>query len=112
MKNKLLLQHPKHRIQALQQQLQHQKRRLKEAFMLHMQACVQQLRVQSSQLHQLSPLNTFTRGYIIAMDSNGRAMRSVKQLQVHDELVLRMIDGKVVVQVTELSSNFNIESYN
>ena len=52
------------------------------------------------------------KSWYIAMDSNGRAMRSVKQLQVHDELVLRMIDGKVVVQVTELSSNFNIESYN
>jgi exodeoxyribonuclease VII large subunit len=111
MKNKLLVQHPKHRIQALQQQLQQQQRQLQEAFMRHIQACVQQLRVQSSQLHQLSPLNTFARGYTIAMDSNGLAMRSIKQLQVHDELVLRMIDGKVAVQVTELSSNFNIESY-
>lgn len=63
----------------------------------------------AASLDAMSPLRVLARGYAIASDSSGAAVKSVNGLQVGDPLSLRLSDGKlecVVKNITEEKDNF------
>ena len=53
-----------------------------------------------AKLDSLSPLKTLTRGYCIAQ-SEGKAIKSVKDIKMDEEIELRFVDGKKKAKVLE-----------
>ena len=53
-----------------------------------------------SKIDSLSPLKTLTRGYCIAQ-LNGKAVKSVKDINKNDEIDLRLIDGNRKAKIIE-----------
>ena len=53
-----------------------------------------------AKLDALSPLKTLTRGYSIA-EKDGKVVSKINDVNVNDELELRLIDGKVKTRVIE-----------
>lgn len=49
----------------------------------------------AAKLDALSPLAVLTRGYAIALDADGRAVRRARDVKVGDALTLRLGDGRV-----------------
>jgi len=56
----------------------------------------------AGRLDALSPLRVLDRGYAIAQDGEGRAVRSVKKVNVGDTLSLRLRDGELAANITEV----------
>lgn len=61
----------------------------------------------TAMLQNLSPLNTLSRGYAIVMTKEGRAVRSVNEVKVGDQLKTRLNEGELDCQVTQVSRNAN-----
>ena len=58
-------------------------------------------------LDALNPLSVLSRGYSAVFDSEGRVVRSVKQLKVGDRFRLRTADGSILGEAIEISENDN-----
>ena len=52
-----------------------------------------------TKLDSLSPLKTLARGYSVTMDTSGKVVNSVKEIQKDDELTIRFQDGSTNVKV-------------
>ena len=52
-----------------------------------------------TKLDSLSPLKTLARGYSLTMDTSGKVVNSVKEIQKDDELTIRFQDGSTNVKV-------------
>lgn len=63
----------------------------------------------AAKLDALSPLKVLGRGYALALDRNGQAVQSVKKIRTGDLLDLRMHDGKLKANVTEITSTEDVE---
>jgi exodeoxyribonuclease VII large subunit len=59
------------------------------------------LAVQAARLGELSPLAVLARGYAVAVDGAGRAVRSSEDVAVGDPLRLRLHEGELDCRVTE-----------
>ncbi len=95
---------------APHKKLQHQKELLKhreELLVLSVQKRVEYLRStlarKAAVLEALSPLKVLDRGYAVAKDSRGHALKSVQQLRVGDEISIQLADGGVQAAVSKLS---------
>lgn len=55
----------------------------------------------AARLGELSPLRVLSRGYAVAMDSAGVAVRAADQVQVGDRVRLRLAEGELGCEVTE-----------
>lgn len=55
----------------------------------------------TAKLDALSPLKTLVRGYSIA-ETNGKVIKSVKQVEEKDEINIRMVDGRITAIVSEI----------
>ena len=51
-----------------------------------------------SKLDALSPLKTLTRGYSI-VETNGKIIKSVQDVEKDDEIDIRFIDGKAKAKI-------------
>lgn len=60
----------------------------------------QKLQTLGKSLTILSPANTLSRGYSITTDKNGRIIRSAKGVVVGDTIGVKLVDGKLVSEVT------------
>lgn len=60
------------------------------------------LRLLSAKIDLLSPLNILGRGYSLAYDSDGKLLKSAKQSVVGDSLNLRLCDGVIDCEVTQI----------
>ncbi len=78
-------------------------RRLELAMAAHIHRASAQLCAFSGRLHALSPLQTLERGYCIALDDRGQAVRDAGSLRCGDRLDLKFARGGARVQV-EVSS--------
>ncbi len=56
----------------------------------------------AGRLEGLSPLSTLSRGYAVAQDATGGVLRAVADFQVGQAFRLRVADGEVVAETTEL----------
>jgi len=59
----------------------------------------------AARLGELSPLRVLSRGYSVAMDEQGRAVRSADQVQVGDRVRLRLAVGELACEVTDKNMN-------
>lgn len=57
---------------------------------------------QTAKLDAMSPLKVLTRGYAMAQKKDGTVLRSVKQLEIADELRITVADGSVSAMVTDI----------
>ena len=57
---------------------------------------------QTAKLDAMSPLKVLTRGYAMAQKKDGTVLRSVKQLDIADEIAITVGDGKVSAMVTDI----------
>jgi exodeoxyribonuclease VII large subunit len=71
-----------------------------------MQARLEHVRKQLVQraavLEALSPLKVLERGYSLARDASGRALKKVSQLQVGQDFSLQLADGWAEAQIKTL----------
>ena len=58
-----------------------------------------QLALRASSLDAMSPLKVLERGYAIAHDEHGRAIRDAAEISVGDELRLRLWKGELDCRV-------------
>jgi len=63
------------------------------------------LKLLSSELNLLSPLNTLSRGYVLAFRQTGDLIDSVNKVSVGDELFLKFKDGVVDCKVRKVSED-------
>ena len=57
-----------------------------------------------ARLHALSPLAVLERGYAIALDAQGQAVRAASDVEAGDELELRVHEGRIGVTVRDIDS--------
>lgn len=50
-------------------------------------------------LNAISPLKTLERGYSITMTDKGKAIKSIKQINVDDKIETRVNDGSIISRV-------------
>ncbi|MCL2324153.1 MAG: exodeoxyribonuclease VII large subunit [Actinomycetia bacterium] len=75
--------------------------RLERVIPLRLRQAADQIRLCSARLDALSPLKVLARGYSFAtLPSSGAIVRSVSQVEVGDELDLRLADGSLQTTVT------------
>jgi len=73
--------------------------RLAPALRVHMARLRERLGAQSGLLDSLSPLTVLGRGYAVPLTAAGKALRSVAQVAVGDEVSLRLKDGRLDTRV-------------
>ena len=59
----------------------------------------------TAKLDVMSPLKVLTRGYAMVQDESGELVRSVKQTNTGDNLVVSLGDGTLTTTVTEIKEN-------
>ncbi len=89
---------PKYKISMLDKQLETLNHQLLVSMHNQLDSCKHQFTLQTNSLDNLSPLKTLTRGYA-AIRKNQQIISSVKQLNQHDEIDIRLKDGDCKAQV-------------
>ncbi len=59
----------------------------------------------TAKLDAMSPLKVLTRGYAIAQEESGALIRSVRQVAVGDTICVRLGDGSLMTNVTQVREN-------
>ena len=55
-----------------------------------------------ARVRAMSPRATLERGYAVLVNADGRAVTSVQNVSVGDELTARLLDGEAVASVTAI----------
>ncbi len=76
--------------------------RLKEVFYQILQDRKHSLALASERLNGLSPLNKITKGFAYVTDGSGQSVKSVKQIDVGEEVSMMFHDGSVKAKVTQI----------
>ena len=61
-----------------------------------------------TKLDSLSPLKTLTRGYSI-LEKDNKIVKSVKSLNINDEISIRLIDGNAKAKVIDIKEWYTYE---
>jgi exodeoxyribonuclease VII large subunit len=64
--------------------------------------CKQKFEILSSKLDTLSPLKTLKRGYSITSDSEGKVVQDIKQVEIGENIVTKIADGKIYSTIDDL----------
>ena len=99
--HRLELGSPSRRVQTEKQALQYLAKRLEQAQIQLMKDKKQQFQRAIQQLDLLSPLKIMNRGYGI-LQQDETIIKSVKQLEVNQELTIQLVDGTVRSKVTSV----------
>ena len=92
------------RIQPIQQMLDHDFGRLQAEVRGVLDLRRQHLVGVEGKLDALSPLATLRRGYSVARTEDGQILRSVRDFVTGDSFMLRVSDGEVIAETTELKA--------
>ena len=92
------------RIQPIQQMLDHDFGRLQAEVRGVLDLRRQHLIGVEGKLDALSPLATLRRGYSVARTEDGQILRSVRDFATGDSFMLRVSDGEVMAETTELKA--------
>lgn len=98
------LRHPQERVDQGKLRAADLSLRLQEAIGRRQIDWRRSLALQSAQLDAYSPLKVLGRGYSLALDESGRAVRSTEALVVGQRLSLRLEQGTATVQVEDIES--------
>ena len=93
--NRFKLRTPKSRIDDENLRLDNLMRRMEQSFKLEITKKRQTLGETAGKLDALSPLQTLSRGYAIAVTESGDVVRSVKDVKSGDEFNLKLKDGNI-----------------
>lgn len=85
---------PADRLRAMAQQRAQLDKRLQDAMQRKLTRSRQKLEAWMRELNAVSPLATLQRGYSIALNQQGKVIRSVKQLRKDQQIELRLADGQ------------------
>ncbi len=97
---RLSARHPHSVIASARSELGPLSTRLESAIRLRLSGAGRKLAHQAARLDNLSPLAVLGRGYAIALDRDGRAVRAASEVAIGDELTLRLARGRLRVGVT------------
>lgn len=100
---RLRFQDPERQLREKQQQLLHTEERLQQMMEQRLEAAKHRLALASQRLHDLSPLEKIRNGFGFVTGRDGKRLESVKKIQVGDRVMVRISDGKITAQVTEVS---------
>ncbi len=99
----LWLLSPEQQLKRQQLKLQQLQQRLTLNLNQQLQKKQQQWQALSRELHTVSPLATLQRGYSIVFDAKSTVVKSASQLQSGDKVRLKLADGDIAAEVTEVS---------
>jgi exodeoxyribonuclease VII large subunit len=99
-RSRLLARHPRAVATEARGILERASLRLAAAARLQLERRGASLGQKTTQLHSLSPLSVLGRGYAIALRGDGSVVRSTSEVEVGDELGLRLAEGSVDARVT------------
>lgn len=98
----LWLLSPEQQLKRQQLKLLQLQQRLERSLNQQLQKKQQQWQALSRELHTVSPLATLQRGYSIVFDTNSTVVKSASQLQSGDKVQLKLADGDIAAEVTEV----------
>ena len=101
--SRLFSSSPNYQIDTGSQRLSELSHRLKQSTLHLVNNKKQQLAALSRTMHAISPLETLSRGYAIASDSSGNTISEYNQVNVGDQLNIRLHKGSVQSTVTKIS---------
>ena len=96
---RLAARHPRAVVAASRAALEPLAVRLRHSMRALLDAKGAELAQAAAQLEMLSPLSVLARGYAIATDAEGRAIRSAKEVRVGDEIRVRVHEGELATRV-------------
>ncbi len=95
--SRLQQQSPDKRIPVLHERLDNLLQRASQQLVLKQRLSNDKLANLAGSLHQLSPLQTLTRGYSITQNQQGKVITSTEQVNSGDQLSVKLQDGDVAV---------------
>lgn len=104
---RLINQHPSRQYKQAHKELKQVTRNVNQLFSQMMNGKATQLAVIIDKLSLLNPLEIMKRGFAIPYTSEGNIIRSSKQLQINDKMVVTFRDGTVNCQVLNVEENHN-----
>lgn len=93
--------HPKTRLQHLRAEMTRQHTRVHTALRAELRARLGRMEQLAARLHALSPLAVLERGYAIALDAEGKAVRRATSVEPGDRIDLRVHRGHIRAVVEE-----------
>ena len=90
------------RIQQHEQQLSQLKLRLNSQMNLNLGLQQKQLAHLCGKLDSLSPLKVLARGYSITQNQQNLTIRSIKEVNVGEQIRTRLADGEIISQISQL----------
>ncbi|MEL6544341.1 MAG: exodeoxyribonuclease VII large subunit, partial [Myxococcota bacterium] len=94
--------HPRVRLTALRSEMNRAHGRSESAVQASVTAARARIAQLGARLHALSPLAVLERGYAIALDAEGQAVRSATDVKAGAELELRVHRGRIGVTVRDV----------
>lgn len=90
---------PEKQIPALQLRVENLQQRATQQLLLKQRLSKDKIANLAGSLHQLSPLQTLTRGYSITQNTEGKVITSVTQVSSGEAIEVRLEDGKIQASV-------------
>ena len=103
LENRLTAQHPRRRLDAMQQQVANLRTRMEEALAFGMERRTQHLAQLGRLLETLGPTSMMKRGYSLVRTAQGVPITSVDQVQAGDSVDVVMADGVLGTAVQRIS---------
>lgn len=94
---------PSVRLQEQRRQLEYTQQRLVSSVQLHLKQSRQTVAKVAHNLHTASPMATLQRGYGILLDDGAKAIRSVTEVTVGQQVSHQLVDGLIVSEVKQIS---------
>ncbi|MFW6006516.1 MAG: exodeoxyribonuclease VII large subunit [Bacillota bacterium] len=67
--------------------------------------CQEKYKILSGKLDTLSPLKTLERGYSITSDSEKRIIDSIEEVATEEEIITRLVDGKIKSEIKKIQKD-------
>ena len=96
---------PSHHINRLNMRNQQLSQRLQNAMKHTLESFQQRLQSNGLALHTLSPLQTLSRGYAIAKDSQGAIIRNSNDVKTGDKIITQLGHGQLTCAVEAISND-------
>jgi exodeoxyribonuclease VII large subunit len=90
---------PEKQIPVLQQRIENLQQRASQQLLLKQRLSKDKLANLANSLHQLSPLQTLTRGYSITQNVEGKVITNAKQVTSGEAINIRLDDGSIAATV-------------
>ncbi len=101
--NRLVAMAPQKRIAQEWELLKMRRSRMEDLMRARLQGIRALIAQRAAVLDAMSPLKVFERGYSMALDSTGKALRSIAQVKSGDKISLSVLDGEFSATVNDIT---------